>query len=200
MRYRPSRIAVLFAMALSLAAVGCGQGDEVNASSLRKARLAWNRSKIRNYDLEWITTGPQTSPSGDHYAVAVRDGEVTSIDRVRPDGKRFRLRPARANFYGMEGLFLTMEEELAQLKTDTPFNAPKGTDVILRFTTDPTLGYVKSYRRDILTQSEGTWPSTSCGSNRDEVRRFAAGVSQRCILKGVIYRNKCRPSEHFRRG
>lgn len=157
MRHTPTRtaLALLSLALLLLPASGCGGGREVNEASLREAKLAWKQSQIRDYDLEWITTGPQTSPSGDHYAVAVRDGEVQSIDRVGPDGKRFRLRPAKANFYGMDGLFLTMEEELAQLRTDTPFNAPKGTDVVLRFDTDPKLGYVKSYRRDILTQPKG---------------------------------------------
>ncbi len=151
----PRIIAAILAIGLSLSAAGCGQGEVVGEKSLRKARIAWNQSKIRGYDLEWITTGPQTSPSGDHYAVAVREGEVTSIERVSADGKRVPIRPAKPQFYGMDGLFLTMEEELAQLETDAPFNAPKGTDVVLRFTTDPKLGYLKSYRRDILTQPRG---------------------------------------------
>ena len=156
MRHNRTRsVAAMIVLGLSLSAAGCGQGEDLSEKSLRKARIAWNQAKVRSYDLEWIATGPQTGPSGDRYAVAVRDGEVTTVERVGPDGKRSTLRPAKPQFYGMDGLFLTMEEELAQLKTDAPFNARKGTEVVLRFTTDPKLGYLKSYRRDILTQPKG---------------------------------------------
>ena len=60
------------------------------------------------------------------------------------------MRPAEPEYYGIDGLFLTIEEELAQLQTATPFGQAKGTKAVLRFTPDPQLGYPRSYRRDVL--------------------------------------------------
>ena len=43
-----------------------------------------------------------------------------------------------------------MADELALLDTDKPFGQPKGTTAVLRFTTDPTFGYLRTYRRDVM--------------------------------------------------
>ena len=146
-RFTPALILVLLA--------GCGGDQDVSPRTIRKARMSWEKARIRNYDLEWITTGPQTGPGGVQYAVAVRDGAVKSVEVVRPDGKKAAVHPARPEFYGVDGLFTTLEEEMAQLKTGDPFNAPRGTKVLLRFTPDAKLGYPRSYRRDVLTQPKG---------------------------------------------
>ena len=134
-----------------LAAVGCAGGEEVTPQAIAAARRAWERAKIRNYNLEWTSTGANNA----HYRVFVRDGQVRAIHSILPDGRQAEVRPAKPDFYGVDGLFLTIEDELAQLRTATPFGQPKGTKAVLRFTPDPELGYPRSYRRDVLGSRQG---------------------------------------------
>ena len=54
----------------------------------------------------------------------------------------------------MDGLFTTIADELAQLKMDRPFDQPKGTKIVMRFSPDPRLGYPRFYRRDVLGTSQ----------------------------------------------
>jgi hypothetical protein len=129
-----------------VSSLGCAGGENVTSASLDRARKVWERAGIRDYDLEWTSTGSSIS----HYQVAVRAGKVRSIGMVQPDGRVTPAHPAQPRFYGVEGLFLTIAEELAQLDTPMPFGQPKGTKAILRFTPDPKLGYPRSYRRDVL--------------------------------------------------
>jgi hypothetical protein len=58
--------------------------------------------------------------------------------------------PAEPRFYGVEGLYMIIGDELAQLETSTPFGQPKGTKAVLRFVPDPQLGYPRRYRRDVV--------------------------------------------------
>jgi Family of unknown function (DUF6174) len=124
---------------------GCG-GEQATRQSIKDARARWDKAGIRNYDFEWECTGPSQS----HYVVSVRDGQVRSVEGIAADGKRFAAKPADTTLYSVDGLFTTVAEELAQLDTDTPFGQPKGTEAVLRFTTDPTDGYLKTYRRDVM--------------------------------------------------
>jgi len=124
---------------------GCAGGQEVTTKSLGNARRLWDRAGIRDYDLEWTSSGLRSS----RYRVAVRGGRVESIESIY-QGRAYSVHPADPGYYGVEGLFLTIEEELAQLQTATPFGQAKGTKAVLRFTPDPQLGYPRSYRRDVL--------------------------------------------------
>jgi hypothetical protein len=124
---------------------GCAGGQEVTARSIRDARRLWDRAGIRDYDLEWTSTGLRNS----HYRVSVRNARVESIESVY-QGKAYPVRPARPEYYGIDGLFMTIEDELAQLQTATPFGQARGTKAVLRFTPDPKLGYPRSYRRDVM--------------------------------------------------
>jgi hypothetical protein len=144
---RLNRLAVLGAMCLGslLAMAGCG-GEEVTAESIGKAKRLWEQAKIRDYDLEWMSSGLSQA----RYRVTVRDGSVRSIEAVLPDGRTYPVHPAEPKFYGVEGLFMIMSDELAQRKSNAPFGQPKGTKSVLRFTPDPKLGYPRSYRRDVL--------------------------------------------------
>ena len=83
----------------------------------------------------------------------MRGGEVRKIESILPDGTRIVLKPADTRFYSVDGLFLTIADELAQLKTDHPFDQPKGTKVVMRFKPDPKLGYPHWYRRDVMGTS-----------------------------------------------
>ena len=90
-----------------------------------------------------------------HYFVTVRDREVRKVESIATDGRRFEVHPNDLRFYGVDGLFTTIADELEQLKTDRPFGQPKGAKVVMRFTPDPRLGYPRFYRRDVLGTSQG---------------------------------------------
>ena len=124
---------------------GCAGGQDVTPRAIREARRLWDRAGIRDYDLEWTSTGLRNS----HYRVKVRNARVESIESVY-QGKTYPVRPGKPQYYGIDGLFQTIEEELAQLQTAAPFGQPRGTKAVLRFTPDPQLGYPRSYRRDVL--------------------------------------------------
>ncbi|MFO0950241.1 MAG: DUF6174 domain-containing protein [Isosphaeraceae bacterium] len=125
---------------------GCGSGVAVTAESLEQARARWKRAGVADYDLEWRTSGTNRAD----YEVKVRKGQVQSVEAVAPDGRRFPLKPAEPRFYSVDGLFLTIADELAQLDQPTPFGRPKGSSTILRFDPDPSYGYPRSYRRDVV--------------------------------------------------
>jgi hypothetical protein len=133
-------------LTLTLLLVGCAGGVVVTTPSVAEARRVWERANISDYDIEWTSAGPSRA----HYAVEVRDGQVQTVASVSPDGRRFPLKPAEPRFYGVEGLFLIIADELAQLDMPTPFGRPKGTRTVLRFSPDPTYGFPRSYRRDVV--------------------------------------------------
>ena len=142
---RASRAVRLALVPLLLGMAGCAGGQDVTPRSIREARRLWDRAGIRDYDLEWTSTGLRSS----HYRVSVRNGRVESVESIY-QGKTYPVRTAEPKYYGIDGLFLTIEDELAQLQTATPFGHAKGTKAVLRFTPDPQLGYPRSYRRDVL--------------------------------------------------
>ena len=160
---------------------GCSGGEPVTPEAIAAARKAWNDAGIRDYDLEWTSSGTNRA----HYFVTVRGGVVRKLESVAPDGRKFELHPGEPRFYGVDGLFLTMADELAQLKTDRPFGQPKGTRVAMRFKRDPKLGYPLSYRRDVLGTSQSVAidvirsdpPGAGTRLNPRKPRRRAAAVS-----------------------
>jgi hypothetical protein len=140
-----------FAMlAACAAALGCSGGQEVTSENVEAAQRLWTKAGIRDYDLEY-TSGPYN----DHFLVTVHDGAVRKVESIQPGGGRVELHPGAPRFYSVDGLFLTITNELAQLKTDTPFGKPRGTKVVMKFQTDPELGYPRWYRRDIMGMSQG---------------------------------------------
>jgi hypothetical protein len=153
-RISPRRSAAgpLSAAALVMISVfaSCSGRESVTPEAIAAARKVWAEAGIRDYDLEWTTSGMNQA----HYFVTVRGGVVRKVESVAPDGRKFELHPAESRFYGVDGLFLTMADELAQLKTERPFGQPRGTRVVMRFTPDPKLGYPRSYRRDVLGTSQ----------------------------------------------
>lgn len=131
--------------ALLLALAGCGGGEDVTAGSIQAARQRWQAARLHDYDLEWTSWGLREA----HYVVSVRDDRVRAIELVRPDGRKLPIHSPEPRYFGVDGLFTTIADELAQLGTDRPFGQPKGTQVVLRFTPDPKLGYPRRYRRDV---------------------------------------------------
>jgi hypothetical protein len=129
----------------------CSGGQSVTPEALAAARKVWAEAGIRDYDLEWSASGRMSA----HYYVTVREREVREVESIASDGRRFEVRPPDPRFYGVDGLFTTIADELAQLKMDQPFGQPKGTKVVMRFTPDPRLGYPRFYRRDVLGTSQG---------------------------------------------
>ena len=136
---------------------GCSGGEDVNTRTLTKARELWESAKIRDYDLEWTTTGDREG----HYVVFVRDGVVQRVQAFVEDRRARAIReivakPADPSYYGVEGLFRIIKEEHAECaQGDRPFGQPKGTKVLLRFTPDPKLGYPRNYSRDLVGSRKG---------------------------------------------
>jgi len=132
---------------LLIAIVGCGGGREVTPEAVRAARELWTRAGLPDYDLDWSVSGPNNA----RYLVAVRGGEVLKVEMIRPDGGKVEMHPEKKQFFGVDGLFLTMEEELAVCsKNEKPFGQPKGTRVVMRFQPNEKLGYPHWYHRDVL--------------------------------------------------
>jgi hypothetical protein len=125
---------------------GCSGGEPVTLQAIASSQATWKKAAVSDYELEWESTGLSTA----HYMVEVRGGTVRSIQSVSADGARRAVKSGEPRYYGVDGLFLTIRDELAQLDQPRPFGQPKGTKAILRFSSDPTYGYPKSYRRDVI--------------------------------------------------
>lgn len=128
-----------------LVLAGCSRGEEVTKQSLLAARERWDKTGIRDYILEWTNSGP----GNPRYHVEVQDGTVRSVRFMLPDGTMRDSNTHEPRYFGIEGLFLTITEECAQLRTDTPFGQQKGASIVQRFTPDPKYGFPRSYRRDV---------------------------------------------------
>jgi hypothetical protein len=127
-------------------ALGCDGGQAVTPEAIDQAKRLWAQAGIRDYDLDWTTTGLNNA----HYLVSVQGAEVRRVEAIEPDGGKVELHPGAPRFFGVDGLFLTIADELAQRKTQNPFGQPSGTKVVMRFRPDPKLGYPRWYRRDVL--------------------------------------------------
>jgi Family of unknown function (DUF6174) len=127
------------------ATLGCSRGEEATAEAVARAEARWQEAGIRDYDLEWTVTGPNNA----HYYVTVERGEVSKIDLANHDGGRVELRPAEPRYFSVDGLFLTIANEIKLKESERPFDKPAGTKVFLRFRPDAKLGYPHWYRRDI---------------------------------------------------
>jgi hypothetical protein len=136
-------------LAILGAMIGCAGGQEVTAEAINQSKQVWKMAGIRDYDLDWTVTGAQNN----HYYVTVRGGDVRKVESAQTDGRRFELHPSETRFYSVDGLFLTIADELAQLKTDLPFGQPQGTKIVMRFKPDKKLGYPLWYRRDVMGTS-----------------------------------------------
>ena len=100
---------------------GCAGGQDVTAESISQAKQVWKTSGILDYELDWTVTGAQNN----HYYVTVRGGDVRKVEMIQADRRRLELHPSETRFYSVDGLFLTIADELAQLKTDHPFGQPR---------------------------------------------------------------------------
>ncbi|HEV3165311.1 MAG TPA: DUF6174 domain-containing protein [Isosphaeraceae bacterium] len=151
MAHHTAVLARLALVAILLTAAGCAGGQNVTPEAIAQAKSTWQQAHILNYNIEWTSSGQMRG----HYRVSVRGGKVTHVMSVLPDGREIEMRPGRPSSYGVDGLFQVIEEEQAQIESDSPFGQPKGTKAVLRFTTDPKLGYPSSYRRDLRGTPQG---------------------------------------------
>jgi hypothetical protein len=133
-------------LAILASTFGCAGGEDVTPEALARAKALWKQAGIQSYDLEWTVTGANNA----HYYVTVQGDDVVKVDSIQPDGRRIKAGTNAPRFYSVDGLFLTIAEELALLKTERPFNQPPGTRVVMRFKPDPKLGYPLWYRRDVM--------------------------------------------------
>lgn len=129
---------------------GCGQGVNVTQASLKAAEAKWAKAGIKDYDLDWRSSGARPA----EYRVFVRGGEVKAIYALY-QGKEIVAKPGQPRFYGVDGLFLTIAEDLAQMDGEMPFGKPKGTPVVMRFEADSVLGYPRIYVRDVSGTPQG---------------------------------------------
>src|SRR5262245_20851148 len=146
---------VLGVLGLAVLGTGCGGGsvgEDVTREGLDRARQAWERAAIRDYDLEWASRGA-LAPG--RYAVTVRDGRVIEVRSIADDGSVRRARPADPSYYAVEGLFRIIDDDLSQRLEERPFGQPKGARVLMKFAPDPRLGYPRSYRRDVVGTRQG---------------------------------------------
>ena len=139
----PARLGILTMLIMT---VGCGGGENVTPEAIAQSKRLWTQSDIQDYDLEWSIRGPNNA----HYLVKVRAGEVRKIAMFQRDGSQVELHSAKPESFGVDGLIRTIDEELATVKTDRPFDQPKGTRVVMRFQPDAKLGYPHWYHRDVL--------------------------------------------------
>ena len=122
-------LAVLVAMSFVLLP---DRTKPVTREGLAAARNRWDQANIASYDMDLETRGAQVGS----YHVEVRDHEVRSITR---DGT-----PATPNaleYWTVEGLFLTIEEELDRAQSWRGRASDAVTDVWLRMRCHPKLGY-----------------------------------------------------------
>lgn len=149
--FRRASSAVVF---LLLVCVGCGNSVDVSTRSIREAKRTWDESNIRDYDLEWRSTGDQPG----HYLVYVRQGKVREVRRILETKREIQANngrnvieahPGDPTLYSVEGLFRILEQELDEAQSETPFGTRKEARVLLKFTPDDDLGYPRSYRRDV---------------------------------------------------
>ena len=145
------RIGCVVLSVIAAALAGCSGGEVVTADSLATAKAAWARAEVRDYQLEWKVSGSNNA----HYMVTVRGGEVALIVMQTPKGEWITAHPAESKAYSVDGLFTTIANEMAQLKSDRPFGQPPGAKVVMRARFDPALGYPHSYHRDVLGTVQG---------------------------------------------
>ena len=125
-------------------------GRKLRPKLSHRPRERWTNAGIHDYKLEWTVTGPNNA----HYYVTVQGGEVSEIEAAAPDGRRVQVHSAAPRYFGVDGLFLTIANEIALMKSDRPFSQPKGTKVVMRFQPDSKLGYPHWYRRDVMGTSQ----------------------------------------------
>jgi hypothetical protein len=123
-----------------------GRTEPVTRERLAEAARLWEQAHITNYDLDLEVRGAQTG----RYHVAVRDGTVVEILLNDQPAS-----PAASEYYTIDGLFLTIEEELELserlAKSDTARKQP----VWLRMRCDRKLGYPVRYIGQIPGRPRG---------------------------------------------
>ncbi len=154
-RSRPGRSTPQLALGgllLTIAStLGCAGGEPLTPETLEAARTLWKKAGIADYDLEWTVTGPNNA----HYFVTVQGGKVRKLELIQANGERTERRSFEPRFFGVDGLFLTMADDLAQCGAEKPFGQPRNAKVVMRFSPDAKLGYPHWYRRDIMGTTRG---------------------------------------------
>jgi hypothetical protein len=123
----------------------------VTPETLEAAKTLWKQAGITDYELEWTVTGPNNA----HYLVKVQGGDVRRLEMIQPNGDRTERRSFEPRFFGIDGLFLTMADDLARCGVDKASSRPRDPKVVMRFSPDAKLGYPHWYRRDMMGTTQG---------------------------------------------
>ena len=139
-----------------------GRTEPMTRERLAAAQRLWRQADISNYDLDFDLTGDQTG----RYHVEVRGGDVTSITwNGRPTDSH------AASYYTVDGIFRTMEEDLDLVEDPTNQAFPPGSQVWLRMSSQPKLGYPIRYVRQVKlpAQRSASGVETSSGARGIEI-------------------------------
>ena len=123
-----------------------GRTQPVTRELLANARDQWAAANLSDYDMEIDVSGAQTG----RYHVVVRGGKLSQITR---DGRPAD--PAEGEYWTVEGLFRTIEEELDLIDHPASGAFSDQRQAWLRIGCHPTLGYPLRYIRQV--------PGTSLG-------------------------------------
>ena len=123
-----------------------GRLHQLTSKDLDAARALWHQSAVTDYDLDVEVSGAQSG----RYAIEVRGGKLRRITR---DGEPAN--PADGDYWTVEGLFRTIEQELylAQSGTDA-MQLPSGAQIVLLGRFDLTMGYPIDYVRQVTGASQ----------------------------------------------
>jgi hypothetical protein len=114
-------------------------GDSLSQDNLQTARIRWEKSGPKNYDMEIVVTGAQDNT----HRIEVRDWKVV---RMETGGVEVASKSAHAA-WSVEGMFDTLQRELENI------GAVHGAaEVVLRVVYDARLGYPRRFLRHVAGQ------------------------------------------------
>ena len=114
-------------------------GETLSQDNLQAARIRWEKSGPKNYDMEIVLTGVQDNT----HRIEVRERKVV---RMETGGVEVASKSSRAS-WSVEGMFTTLERELENV------GAVHGaSEVVLRVVYDVRLGYPKRFLRHVAGQ------------------------------------------------
>jgi hypothetical protein len=124
-----------------------GRTEPVKRERLAAARQQWEAANVASYTMDLDVSGAQTG----RYHVEVVDGKLSRITRNGQPAD-----PAAGDYWTVEGLFRTIEEELDAAEQPGGGAFPEGSQVQLRMRCHSKLGYPVRFTRQVKLPSSRT--------------------------------------------